>query len=431
MAMFNRNALPEEFEAEHGSIDLADAEAKPGRAAVGGTTPHDDRDDEDLDLDRAGQRVWLCKVPRFLLDKWQQSSREGEILGRVRVYDEKTPDGNAKISVLLNEHASTSAAAAASGGGGSANNHGLASSETKPDLKGKRPQSQLGTGDGVPTEYKLTMQNTASKNLYVFGEKIEDDLDTGEEGARKKRRVTSLLGTVAHECSLTPVLSSPSAAAAYARIMRERQRKAAEPRRTLKRLEVDDATANRLASGVGVGGIKARAATFANTTNKRKGATNAAGQPARAVRMEKPHLLDALISHFQAAPYWALKSLNEHVKQPQMYLRECLAEIAVLIPKGPYANMWTLKPEFKGTTTTTPGASRAGTSSTAAVGATGSNTGRVGGQVEGEEEDVKPQVPGGVKTEEGEAALPPSAPGAGTQDNDDDDDDDDDLEMVS
>lgn len=75
--------------------------------------------------------------------------------------------------------------------------------------------------------------------------------------------ITSLLGTVAHECSLTPVLSSPSAAAAYARIMRERHRKAAEPRRTLKRLEVDDATANRLASGVGVGGIKARAATFA------------------------------------------------------------------------------------------------------------------------------------------------------------------------
>lgn len=80
---------------------------------------------------------------------------------------------------------------------------------------------------------------------------------------RRRTGVTSLLGTVAHECSLTPVLSSPAASAAYARIMRERQRKAAEPRRTLKRLEVDDATANRLASGVGVGGIKARAATFA------------------------------------------------------------------------------------------------------------------------------------------------------------------------
>jgi transcription initiation factor TFIIF subunit beta len=80
----------------------------------------------------------------------------------------KTPDGNAKISVLLNEHTSSSSA------------------DSKPDVKGKRPQPQR--GDGLPTEYKLTMQNTASKNLYVFGEKVEDDPDSGEEGARKKRR---------------------------------------------------------------------------------------------------------------------------------------------------------------------------------------------------------------------------------------------------
>ncbi|GAA5967424.1 hypothetical protein JCM8115_000787 [Rhodotorula mucilaginosa] len=399
MAMFNRNALPEEFQAEHGSIDLEDSSSsKPGTAAA------DDRqEDEDLDLDRAGQRVWLCKVPRFLLDKWQQSEREGEILGRVRVYDEKTPDGNAKISVLLNEHTSSSA-------------------ESKPDVKGKRPQ---GGADGLPTEYKLTMQNTASKNLYVFGEKVEDDPDSGEEGARKKRRITSLLGTVAHECSLTPVLSSPSSAAAYARIMRERHRKAAEPRRTLKRLEVDDATANRLASGVGVGGIKARAATFANTTNKRtKGATNAAGQPisARATRMDKPQLLDALISHFHSAPYWALKSLNQHVQQPQMYLRECLSEIATLVPKGPYANMWTLKPEFKGS-----GVARG--SKVGEGSGSGSGAGAVG--QEEEEEDVKPSVTsggggggvGGVKKEEGDQ---PSLANAV-----DDDDDDDDLEMVS
>ncbi|POY75968.1 putative DNA helicase [Rhodotorula taiwanensis] len=406
MAMFNRNSLPEEFEAEHGSVDLADGDRKPASGRSGAQqSPHDDREDEDLDLGRAGQRVWLCKVPRFLLDKWQQSSREGEILGRVRVYDEKTPDGNAKISVLLNEHASTSGNGAAS--------TSASTSEAKPDLKGKRPAhlAAAQAGDGLPTEYKLTMQNTASKNLYVFGEKIEDDLDTGEEGARKKRRVTSLLGTVAHECSLTPVITNPAAAAAYARIMRERQRKASEPKRTLKRLEVDDATANRMASGVGVGGIKARAATFANTTNKRKGATNAAGQPVRAFRMEKPQLLDALISHFQSAPYWSLKSLNEHVKQPQMYLRECLSEIATLIPKGPYANMWTLKPEFKGT------AGPSGASTSTLASASLSTTGA---------EDVKPDfaaaaIEGGVKKEEG----------VDDRLGDEEDDDDGDLEMVS
>lgn len=102
--MFNRNALPEEFQAEHGSIDLQDSPSsssslKPNAAAL------EDRqeEDQDLDLARAGQCVWLCKVPRFLLDKWQQSSREGEILGRVRVYDEQSPPSFVldKVSIYL------------------------------------------------------------------------------------------------------------------------------------------------------------------------------------------------------------------------------------------------------------------------------------------------------------------------------------------
>jgi len=62
-----------------------------------------------------------------------------------------------------------------------------------------------------------------------------------------------------------------------------------------------------------------------------------------------PHneLLDLLISQFSQAPYWSLKSLNEHVKQPQTYLKQTLGEIANLVRNGPYAGMYALKPEFK------------------------------------------------------------------------------------
>ena len=74
---------------------------------------------------------------------------------------------------------------------------------------------------------------------------------------------TTLVGTVAHECSLTPSIQSADASAAYARILRERQRKAAEPRSTLKMLDVDKAQANRMASGMGTAGLKGRVATFA------------------------------------------------------------------------------------------------------------------------------------------------------------------------
>lgn len=202
---------------------------------------------------------------------------------------------------------------------------------------------------------------------------------------------TSLVGTVAHECSLTPSIQSADASAAYARILRERQRKAAEPRRTLKMLDVDKAQANRMASGMGTAGLKGRVATFAvrflpsfllerrgvslslllhvpsslclgeltrrmagpaqNTTNKAKSATSSsgggAGQPQRLTRIPKNELLDLLFPLFAQAPYWHLRALNDHVQQPQTYLRETLNEVAILVPKGPYAQMWASGPSTR------------------------------------------------------------------------------------
>ncbi|GAA6012752.1 hypothetical protein JCM10207_005349 [Rhodosporidiobolus poonsookiae] len=384
---FVNNTLPEEFQADHGSIDLEDDKAGVARAGQ-----DDEGEDEDLDLDRAKQRVWLCKVPRFLMDEWTKAQQEGEILGRVRVYDEKDSRGNPKIAVILNAPTPSSPSAQA-------------------DIKGKRPASSTAapgsgsSGAGVPTEYKLTMQNTESKNLFVFGEKIEDVMDSGEEGARKKRRVTSLLGTVAHECSLTPNIVGADASAAYARIMRERQRKATEPKRTLKRLDVDQATANRLASGMGMAGVKGRVATFTNTSSR--GGKASASAP-RYSRIPKNELLDLLFTHFSSAPYWSLRSLNDHVKQPVVYLKEVLGEIATLVPKGPYAQMYTLKPEFKGTQ---------GVQGSTSKSSAGDGGARSAG-VKQETESILGRVPA-VKREEG------------VEDDDDDDDDEGGMEIVS
>lgn len=183
----------------------------------------------------------------------------------------KDRDGNPKIAVILNEEATANAVAGPSS----------AASSSKPDVKGKGP---IGRSAGLPTEYSLKLHNTASKNLFVFGEKEEDVIETGEEGHRKRRReprfcpsfashyvkadtatppgITSMLGTVHHECGLTPSISGADAAASYQRIMRERQRKAAEPKRTVKVLDVDQGTANRLASGAGLGGVKLRVSNF-------------------------------------------------------------------------------------------------------------------------------------------------------------------------
>ncbi|KDE08150.1 hypothetical protein MVLG_01631 [Microbotryum lychnidis-dioicae p1A1 Lamole] len=321
------NALPAEFEAEHGSIDLADPDSNLDDEGAD--------EEDDLDLKQSQRSVWLCKVPKFLLDKWEQVQQEGVVLGRVRVYDEKDANGDPKIAVLLEQDESSAPSATATAP--------AAAPAPSRDIKGKGP---IGRRNGtVPTEYHLRLQNTSSKNLFIFGEKEEEDESTGDVGFRKKRRITSLAGTIQHECQLTPSLSSISASDSYRTIMRERQRLATDPKRTIKMLDVDNATANRLASGVGMSGVKHRVASMVKTAKAAAG--SGAGPNGRMVRMPRNELLDLLFQHFDQAPYWNLKLLNEHVKQPATFLKEVLGEVGTLVPRGPYVGMWTLKEQFK------------------------------------------------------------------------------------
>lgn len=51
---FPHNSLPQEFEEDHGSIDLGEEDKKP-------VDPYS-LYDEDLILDDIGQRIWLVKV---------------------------------------------------------------------------------------------------------------------------------------------------------------------------------------------------------------------------------------------------------------------------------------------------------------------------------------------------------------------------------
>ena len=74
MPPFPSNALPSEFQEEHGSLDLdGQDDTKPT------VTPIDhDVDDEDLDIANANQRVWLCKVrPRMSRDEEWSCGDEG------------------------------------------------------------------------------------------------------------------------------------------------------------------------------------------------------------------------------------------------------------------------------------------------------------------------------------------------------------------
>lgn len=76
--------------------------------------------------------------------------------------------------------------------------------------------------------------------------------------------------------------------------------------------------------------------------------TAATSGESRTARIPRNELLDLLFTHFEQAPYWSIKALTEHVRQPQVYLKEVLGDIAMLVPRGPYQGMWTLREEYKG-----------------------------------------------------------------------------------
>lgn len=60
-------------------------------------------------------------------------------------------------------------------------------------------------------------------------------------------------------------------------------------------------------------------------------------------RLERPALRDALFDRFREKPYWNISVLKETLKQPDVWLREVLRDVAEQVKEGPYRDMWRLK----------------------------------------------------------------------------------------
>jgi len=67
----------------------------------------------------------------------------------------------------------------------------------------------------------------------------------------------------------------------------------------------------------------------------------------KATRMPRNELMDMLFAAFERYPYWSLKGIVEHTRQPMQYLKEILGEICILNKRGPYTSMYQLKAEYK------------------------------------------------------------------------------------
>lgn len=137
-------------------------------------------------------------------------------------------------------------------------------------------------------------------------------------------------GKVEQECQLKPILNEE-----YREIMKQRNIESNRPRRSVQ--VVDSGSA-----GIQVGLIPHVNETELLLKKKRKFEPEL-----RKERLPRAEVMDLVFKAFEKFAHWTLKGLVEHTQQPTSYLKEVLAEICIFNKRGPYKNLFELKPEYK------------------------------------------------------------------------------------
>ena len=119
---------------------------------------------------------------------------------------------------------------------------------------------------------------------------------------------TSIVGTVAHECTLTPVMN-----ASYSKTVKSRVQEANQPKRQVQMLSDQ----NGIPDGSYLYNPKSNQPFGKFTGGSVR--TKADAQNNKTSRIPKNELLDLLFKCFQEYAYWSLKGLREYVKQPEVY----------------------------------------------------------------------------------------------------------------
>jgi len=265
----------------------------------------EDDADPDLDISKVKDKVWLVKLPKWLMEHWSKTDEDNVELAGIHIHTASSGTSGSHIKLVLPDNAANA---------------------------------------NIPKEFTVNMTNRKVSNTYVFSER---DLQIKSEPAahngtnrftpypKPPPKATSIVGTVAHECTVTPVMN-----ASYSRTVKSRVQEANIPKRQVQML-----TDNQ--------GIPDGSYLYNPKSNQPFGKftgggarTKAEAQNNKATRIPKNELLDLLFKCFQEYEYWSLKGLKEYVKQPESYLREVLEEIALLNKRGAYALKWSLKPHY-------------------------------------------------------------------------------------
>ncbi|KAG6836838.1 hypothetical protein H0H93_002518 [Arthromyces matolae] len=328
---------------------LADDDRKPFDAETRGEDDDAQPDpDEELMLEQGNGRVWLVKVPKFLLARWSAIDAEGVHLASIRIYNnDLTPSGKPRIVLFLPPTPNTDPAELAA----------------RPVFTGSLAPAPEGP---EPDCYELEMVNDNVDNQLVVAERPKDpslSVSTSAAAAttNSRARTTILTGRVKHECNLRPRFTER-----YRQQMRARHVQSNTRVRQIRMIDEAGVAGgrggiNRLSSGVGVGAGKAfgdlvvrllrlRCSIHTyrgNFSSKKTKPKPAKGTFERMARIPRNQLLDQLFNHFRETPRWSIKTLREKTQQPEVYLKEVLSEVAFLHRSGEFNGLWELKDNFK------------------------------------------------------------------------------------
>ncbi|SCU82346.1 LADA_0C04610g1_1 [Lachancea dasiensis] len=300
----------------------------------------------DLDLKGSGRQVWLVRLPKFLAEKWRhKSSLNGQELGKIRINKD-----DQKIQMFLNETEENNEIP-----------HQYDLELTKKLVENEYIFTEQNLKKYQQRERELAADPEKQKQAFIRRQEREEEMRKKQQQIKRrnnKRRFqnrvmtdrdgrdryipyvktipkkTAVVGTVCHECHVIPSMSDPH----YHKIV--------EQRRQIVR-NVHKPTVTVLDQTPGVTMSHAGMSMRSDNSNFLKVAREKAKNNVRAIRMPKKELLDYLFKLFDEYDYWSLKGLKERTKQPEVYLKECLDQVAILVKKGPYALKYTLKTEYK------------------------------------------------------------------------------------
>ena len=168
----------------------------------------------------------------------------------------------------------------------------------------------------IPLEYELRVTKS-QQHMHMFSED-EDN------------RAVSIDGRVEQECQMKPIFNQ-----GYREVLQNRTLEANRPLRTVQMVNAFD-------SPVGLGLPKYQQERMLIERYNRRVAPEL-----RRERLPQDQVLDMLFRAFERQTHCSLQQLVDATHQPVQYLKETLAEIAIYNMRGPYKNLYELKPEYK------------------------------------------------------------------------------------